>query len=204
MIYTSLDYVKSQIQTSRNTDDGQLLMLIEAASRAFDRKCTGVPDAVDYFKLETVVSERLFGQADYLGQVILCYPHKPIITACTAFSYQENITTELFTVLASRVECDGPKIRAYPSSIPTGYPSRVRVVVSYTGGLGAVTADLPDDLQDMVALLAIRYYREAETGLSDSIGVAELSTMVYTKAWPTRVLENMQPYIRRVGWRLVS
>jgi hypothetical protein len=59
-------------------------------------------------------------------------------------------------------------------------------------------------MQEMVAILAARFYREAETGLSDQMGVAEMAQMAYTKAWPVRVTDQMGPYIRRVGWRHVA
>ena len=55
---------------------------------------------------------------------------------------------------------------------------------------------------EAVSILAARFYREAETGLSDQMGVAELTTMVYTKAWPIRCEKLMnETYKRRVGWR---
>lgn len=203
MDYTTLARVKAELRTAQATDDGLLSSFITAASRAVDRKCTGAVDAVDYFKLETV-SDVLSGQVDYMGFSILCYPHKPIITACTSFAFQANITTELVTIETSRIECDGPQLKAYPRSLSVDFPSRVRCTATYTGGLAASGSALPDDLQEVVSLLAIRFYREAESGLNDAIGVAELSQLIYTKAWPTRVTEQIQPFMRRVGWRHVS
>ena len=49
---------------------------------------------------------------------------------------------------------------------------------------------------------AIRLYKEARSGLGDSIGVAELATMVYTKAFPQRVTEtlNVGNYARIAPW----
>lgn len=196
--------VQQELRTQKNTDDQILQRVITAASRAIDRKCTGVPDAVNYFMLETVTGERLNGQVDYMGQSILTYPHKPIITAVSAFAYQQNITTLAYSVDPSRIDLDGPKMQAYPTGMPVDFPSRCRIITTYTGGLSGSTAALPDDLQDACAMLAIRYYREEESGLSDAVGVAELAQMIYTKAWPVRVIEGLQPYIRRVGWRHVA
>jgi hypothetical protein len=183
-----------------------LALLVTAASRAIDRKCTGVPDAVDYFKLETVTGEVLVGQVDYLGGSILCYPHKPIITSVTAFSYQASIVDTAYTVDPTRIRASGPRVTAYPSNgASIGFPSRCDITISYIGGLATSGSALPSDLQECAAILAARFYREAETGLNDQIGVAaELSTMVYTKAWPVRVTEQIQPFIRRVGWRHVA
>lgn len=204
MNYTTLERVKTELGTAQATDDALLSLLIEGASRAFDRKCTGVMDAVDYFKLETVTGEIGAGQVDYMGRAILCYPKKPIITSITSFAFQENITTQAFTVDAARIEVDGPRVKAYPQTVPVEFPSRCRVTMTYTGGLAASGSALPADLQEMITLLTIRFYREAETGLNDAMGVAELAQMVYTKVWPIRVTEQMQPYVRRVGWRNVA
>jgi hypothetical protein len=222
MDYTTVERVKQEIHATLSYDDALLGKLVTAASRAFDRKCTGVPDAVDYFKLETVVGEVLKGQVDWQGSNILCYPHKPIITSVTAFSFSERIIDTVTVVDVLRIEADGPQVRVYPTTFGAGhiayYPSarwgtypiggggisKVRITMSYIGGLGATTADLPEDLQEMVAILAARFYREAETGLTDQMGVAELGIMAYTKAWPIRVVDQMGPYIRRVGWRHVA
>lgn len=204
MDYTTIANVKAALGSHLSTDDATLNRLITAASRAVDRKCTGVPDAVDYFKLETITGEKLRAQIESSGQSIICYPHKPIVTSCTAFAFQGNITLPAVTVDPSRIECDGPRVTAYPLTGQYDFPSRVRVTLSYVGGLAASGSTLPDDLQDLVTILAVRYYREEETGLTDAIGVAELATMVYTKAWPVRVIEGLQPYMRRVGWRWTS
>lgn len=203
MDYTTLERTKQGLHATANADDALLGKLITAASRAVDRKCTGVPNAVDYFKLETITAERLRGQMDYKGTII-CYPHKPIITAVSSFSYQENVTKEAYTVDAARIEIIGPQILAYPLTGVLSRPSRVWVTLNYTGGLATSGSGLPEDLQELVTLLAIRFYREEESGLTDAIGVAELSTLVYTKAWPVRVMEQIAPYIRFVGWNFLS
>lgn len=193
------------MHATSNTDDVLLAKLVTAASRSLDRECTGVPDGINYFMTETVANESLEGLVDYTGQSIICYPHKPIITAVTAFSYQQNITTPSYTVDVSRIETDGPLVKAYPATMQLwDWPSKCRVILSYTGGLGLTVDDLPDDLQELAAILAVRFYREAETGLTDQIGVAELSTMSYTRSWPVRVQEKIQNYKRRVGWRRVA
>jgi hypothetical protein len=64
--------------------------------------------------------------------------------------------------------------------------------------------DLPADLIELATLLAARFYKEAETGLNDAIGVAELGTLIYTKAWPIRFVAMLEPFIRRVGWTQLS
>lgn len=204
--YTTTTRVKQEIHSisGSSVDDPLLELLVTAASRAWDRLCTGTPEAIDYFISGSVVGEVLKGQVDYTGGMILCYPHKPVITSVQSFAYQENVVKTSYSVDVSRVEVDGPVVRAYPSSMPLAFPSQCRVTISYVGGLGATYADLPADLQEAVAILAIRFYREAETGLADQMGVAELGQLMYTKALPVRVQEIMQVYKRNVGWRHVA
>ncbi len=184
-------------------DDALLSVLITAASRAWDRICTGVPDAVDYFYTEDVSDEILEGQIDHMGQRIICYPHKPIINSVSSFSFQANIVSTAYTVDPSRVECVGPRVVAYPEKMSLDFPAKCRVKLGYNGGIssGSSPTTLPDDLQEAVTILAVRFYREAETGLADQIGVAELATMVYSKAMPVRVAMIAEFYRRKVGWR---
>ncbi len=212
--YTTVQRVKDEIHAKATADDALLALLVTAASRAWDRKCTGVPDAHNYFATETIVGEVLAGQIDREG-TIYCYPHKPIITSVSAFGYRRNPVEQTFTVDAVRTWADGPKVLAYPENLyfPAAWgvpyphnlfmpmPSKCQVIISYTGGLGLTTADMPADMQELVTIIAARFYREAEGNLADTIGVAELGTMIYTKAWPVRVIEQMQPYVRKSGWR---
>ena len=205
MDYTDLARVKQEIHikaSGSTVDDALLSTLITAASRAWDRKATNALEAVDYFASGSMVGEKLEGQVDYLGNTIRCYPHKPYIIGIQAFSYQENITKPLYTVDAARVDTNGIAVTAYPLNLPMPFPGKCKVTISYTGGLGASISDLPADMVEAVSILAARFYREAETGLSDQMGVAELTTMVYTKAWPIRCEKLMnETYKRRVGWR---
>jgi hypothetical protein len=88
--------------------------------------------------------------------------------------------------------------------MPLDYPKKCKVLLSYTGGLGATLADLPADMVEAVTILAIRFYREAESGLLDQMGMAEMGSFVYTKAWPVRVLELSKHYQRYSGWYHVA
>ena len=206
MDYTDLVTVKAEmhIVSGSSVDDVLLGNVITAASRAWDRKCTGVPDAINYFASGSVVNEVLVGQVDAFGQKILCFPHKPIVSAVQSFSFQENITQALYSVDPSLIEVYGPKVTAYPVNLTFGYPSKCRIIISYTGGLGATLADLPADMVNAVSILAARFYRETETGLTDQMGVAELGDMVYTKAWPVRVKDAAEYFTRKAGWRYVA
>jgi len=70
----------------------------------------------------------------------------------------------------------------------------VQVKISFTGGFNP----LPDDLVNAATLLTIRFYKEVKTGLSDSIGIAELGMLQYTKAFPERLAAMLKPYRRIV------
>lgn len=206
MDYTTVARVKQEmhITSGSSVDDELLGLLVTAASAAWDRLCTGVPDAVDYFKLEDVADEVLMGQIAASGEYIICYPHKPIVNSVASFSYRNSIIDTAYSVAVDRIEVMGPRVTAYPSSTPTDYPRQCRVTISYNGGLAVSGSTMPADMQEAVAILAARFYREAETGLVDQIGVAELSTMIYSKALPVRVQNYAEFYKRRVGWRHVA
>ena len=203
MDYATLAFVKMHSDVQLTKDDARLSALITAASRAIDRKLTGVPDpdAVDYLKLESK-TETIYGQADREGNII-CYPHKPYVSAVAAFSFRLRPFDPWEVTDPGRVAVDGLQVKAYPESSRGARWARVQVQISYTGGLATKPEDLPADIMETAAILAIRYYKEAESGLADSIGIAELATTIYTKAWPVRVLDNLQPFIRKVGWRYV-
>lgn len=203
MDYTTVERVKQEmhIVSGSSADDALLALLVTAASRAWDRLCTGVPDAVDYFLREDVTDEVLEGQIDYLGQAIICYPHKPIIHSVSSFSFQARSIDTLYTVATTRIDVSGPRVTAYPSSLSLDFPSKCRVTISYNGGLATSGSAMPADMQELIAILAARFYREAETGLNDAIGVAELAQLVYTRAFPVRVVDGAEFYKRRVGWR---
>ena len=62
---------------------------ITEASRAIDHLLTGREDVSDYLKLETITDEILSGERNPLvdsAAHLVCWPHKPIITAVTALS----------------------------------------------------------------------------------------------------------------------
>lgn len=204
MDYTTLARVKSEMHAAAVTDDALLTTLITAASRAIDRKVTmtAEPGAVDYFSL-AAVTETLRGQADKDGTVWV-YAHKPRVTGVTAFRYREKPIDAWVTVDPTRVDYHGLEIMAYPVNTSTIVHKRVSVEATYTGGLAALSADLPADLIEVATLLTIRFYKEAESGLGDAIGVAEMATMIYTKSWPVRALDMLNPFMRRVGWSYVA
>lgn len=204
MDYTTLARTKAEMDAQTTVADTRLALMITAASRAIDRKCTGVPDpdAVDYFKAETKTAEIINGQMDNKGR-ILTYPHKPYITEVTSFEYRHTPVDAWVTIPVDRVAADGPRVEAWPQP-PAFLSSRCRIQITYTGGLASTTDNLPADLIEAATILAIRFYKESETGLTDAIGVAELATLVYTKAWPVRVLDQLQPFIRTAGWRDIA
>jgi hypothetical protein len=200
--YTTLSQVKAEIRDTVTTDDALLAILITAASRAIDRKCTGQggPISDNYFMLESPVNEAAMARINSKGE-ITCYPHKPLVLSVSAFAYRQDITQSWNTVDPSRVDIWGNKVIAYPVGGPVlDYPSRCRAQISYQGGYSGSTAGLPGDLVELCTLLCARFYRETETGLNDAIGVAELSQVIYSKAWPIRLSEQIKTYVRSVGW----
>jgi hypothetical protein len=192
MDYTTSALVKTAIGTSATTDDTQIAKLVTAVSRAMDRKMAGAVKSDDYLKSESVSAEAGRGLVGSDG-IIHYWARKPLVTAVSAFSYNYSPVEAALTVATSYIKIDGYQIMAYASAVR----GRPFVTVSYTGGLSASQAALPEDVIEAATVLTVRYYKEVKGGLSDSIGVAELGTLIYTKAWPVRVLDLLTPYMRR-------
>lgn len=199
MDYTSAARVKAHLRITGSGDDALLAVLVTAASRAIDRLCTAyhAADAADYFALETVSAETLSAMVSS-DQVMHVWPHKPCISAVSSFEYRQTPLYDWTSVDTDRLEIANEHVRAWPAE--TLYARKFRARLTYTGGLAAATDDLPADLIEAATVLVARYYREAETGMTDAVGIAEIGQMVYTKAMPARVAQMLEPYKRRVPW----
>lgn len=207
MDYTILSNVKLELAIKESSDDTLLAQLITSASRFIDRLATGREDAVDYFKSETVSNEIL---ANYRNPLIdnnghlVAWPHKPIISTVTAVSWRfapnqawQSVDTQYLSY------GDGHAVELWLAF------ERVRPMlqISYTGGLGTTstsngvtTTTLPADLVEAATVLTGRFYKEAQSGLTDAVGVAELGMIMYTKALPVRVQEMLARFLRVVPW----
>lgn len=195
MDYTSLARVKMALGNSEATDDSQLEDLLARVSRAIDHKCANMR-AEDYFTTAAVAGETLQNaQVDVEGNLI-CWPHTPLVQSVAALYYRESPRDTWHDVNTDYIEYEGCRVTAWLSLTRRKYT----VMISYTGGLGATVDDLPEDLVEAATVLAVRFYKEAKTGLGDTIGVAELGTLQYTKAWPSRVLSMLQPFMRVEPW----
>lgn len=206
MDYTTLQRVKDALKITIDTEDTQLAQLVTEASRAVDRFCTGVGtyESDNYFALETKTDEILNGIVNKDGEII-CYAHKPIVQSIAEFHYRKNAIEPEKSVDPSRIDISSVKIKAYPQNLGFfNFPCKCRIRMTYTGGFSGSPSGLPEDFTEVVSLLASRFYREEESGITDVIGVAELGSLVYTKAFPVRVQEQLQPYKRQVGWNYVA
>jgi hypothetical protein len=200
MDYTTLDRVKLEaIKTDLDTDDDLLELLITGASRAIDRKATGAVTALDYFLLEDVANETLQAIVNNEG-TIRTAPHKPVINSIASMSYRFSPAEAWIPIDSELLLPDDDFVLAW-GALSGHYPGKCFVQISYNGGLAEDPDDLPGDLIELATLLTARFYKEAETGLTDAIGVAELGTLIYTKAWPVRFIEMLQPFMRVVPWR---
>lgn len=196
MDYTDLSRVKAALGAEEPADDDILATCITAASRAIDRRCASTIDGDDYFELVTVADEEIKGQVDRQGRIV-CWPHKPRVASVSALSVRRWPMQSWNEIDLNTLEIDGGRITAWVWNFERG---PVRVKLSYSGGLAATVDDLPADLVEACTVLAVRFYREAKTGLTDSIGVAELGTLLYTKALPLRVIEMLRHFKRTVLW----
>ena len=186
--YTSLSNVKLALGSNQTADDQLLSALITQASRAIDRYCAGVAASDNYFARASLTDVFLFGLVSSDGR-LLCCPMKPVVESVSALAYRAAPHDAWHELDAADVEINGYLVSAYGilSSV-----KRVQVKMSFIGGFDP----LPDDLVNTATLLSVRFYREVKSGLGDSIGVAELGTLTYTKAFPVRVIEMLKPYKR--------
>jgi hypothetical protein len=202
MDYTTLEQVKAILGAEKVTHDELLAGFITAASREFDRRCTGVarPEAHDYFTLADVSDQVLRAQVDVQG-CLLCWPRKPVVNSVSALAYRLNPLGSWIEVDPTKfVSFDGILVTAWVNLISQRGNRNLQAKISFNGGFADEPGDLPADLVEAVTVLAVRFYREGETGLTDSIGVAELGTLTYTKALPVRVKETIRQYQRTAPW----
>lgn len=199
MDYTDLGRVKQALGASETADDNLLSRVIADASREIDRRCVGAsgPGVADYFLSETVTDEICRAVVDANGN-INAYPHKPYISSVVAFAYRTSPLSSWISVSTDYVTIDGGALIGWAGL--TERPKLMQAKLSYVGGYASQVDDLPADLVQACTTLAIRFYKEMRTGLSDSIGVAELGTIVYTKAIPVRVAETLRQYQRISPW----
>lgn len=205
MNYTTLAKVKAALGATETADDTLLAAKIDEASRTIDTTlCHADPD---YFKAETITGELVNGIITKDGAIV-CWPKKVIVNSVTKFEYRLTPRTPWIEVPIDAVTINNKRqVTAWGVAGIRSVPVFVRV--NYAGGYGTETwsadptpvatlAGMPADVVDATTVLAVRFYKEEKTGLTDAIGVAELGQMMYTKALPVRVVEMLKPYKRIV------
>lgn len=198
MNYTTLAKVRAALGAETVTDDLLLAVKITEASRATDRLCAA-PD--NYFMIESVVGELSSGLITSDG-VIICFPKKAVVNSVSSFEYRLSPKENWQVVDSDAILLSNQRqVSAWGEIVAHG---KCQIRISYNGGYGtesgspSIITGLPEDIINAVTVLAVRFYKEEKGGLTDAIGVAELGTMQYTKAMPTRVVEMMKPYKRIV------
>jgi hypothetical protein len=201
MDYTDLASVKLEAGINVSDDDTQISGIVTAASRWLDREMTGRPgpDSDNYLLTETKTAEILYGQVDKDGNVAV-WVHKPVVSAVASMAWRPDTYTGWVQVDTNHLTIDGYKVTAEYAALMNGSRGKVQIQMTYTGGIALTTTDLPADVQEDVRVMAIRIYRENKTGLTDSMGVAELGTATYTKAMPERLRDWTKSYKRVVPW----
>lgn len=199
MDYTTLTLVKEAMQSTETVQDPVLSTFITRASRYLDKLCTSQNNVSNYFATETITDEILTnGVINYRGDLTI-FPHKPAVNSVSALSYRYSLRDSWQTANVDWLSLQQEMV-VFEGAL--SYSEQVYAKISYIGGLGATVADLPADLVDVATVMTIRLYKEARSGLGDTIGVAELGELVYTKAFPQRVLEmlNIANYARTAPW----
>ncbi len=193
MNYTTLDRVKLALDAEEDTDDTLIEdIIIPSVSRAIDRHCAGRVGVDDYFALGDVVNEKSRCIISNDG-VMYIWVQKPVVNTLLSINYRPTPQSEYTALDIDYAEIDGYGIR-----VPLeGYANkRVAIKVSYNGGFADTVENLPADILEVADILAVRFYKERKSGMNDTIGIAELGTLSYTKALPVRVVEMLKPYKR--------
>jgi hypothetical protein len=203
MDYTSLALVKQEIISGgvpsiSSQFDALITRLISAASADIEEYCTQTrqPNCANYFKSESVADEILRGIAYVPDGNFVIWPHKPYISSVSAISYRVNPTHQWETADVNNVEIQGTSVLVWEG----GPSDQFQVKVSYVGGLGADLASLPASLIEAATVLAARYFKEASTGLPDTIGLSDIGVLTYSKTMPIRVKASLDRLKRVVPW----
>ncbi len=196
MDYTTTANVKTSFGIVETGDDALIASMVTRASRAIDRMCAGAATASDnYLMLETITDEMPKAIVDGRGRLVV-YPHKPVITGVTALAYRFHPREAWQTVDAADIIINDTRVIAWTAL--DRQPVEVRI--TYAGGLAASPDALPADIIEAATVLAGRYYKEAQAGVTDVVGVAELGVLKYAKATPVRVERLLRPYRRVLPW----
>lgn len=196
MNYTTLAKVRVALTAESLADDAVIAVKITEASRAIDRLCAA-PD--NYFMAEIVTGELCNGLVAP-DSVICCWPKKVIVNSVSSFEYRLSPKEPWQAVDAEATQISNQRqVSAWGEAVARG---RCQIRITYNGGYGSESGSpstitgLPEDVINAATVLAVRFYKEEKTGLSDAIGVADLGTMQYTKAMPVRVVEMLKSYKR--------
>ena len=170
---------------------------IAAASRAIDKEVTGSDLATDYFLSETLTLQETGPAIVDRNGDLHAWLRKPYISSITTLQYRHRGDQDWTTAEAGKITISGQKVIYWSGDLEAG---AVMARATYAGGLATAPASLPGDLQRAAIVLAARYWNEGKAGLTDTIGVAELGTLQYTRAIPLEVLRLLSPYCRPVPW----
>ena len=194
MDYTTLERVTNAIGSASKGDDALVARLISETSRTIDRYCSGFVDSDNYFMKETVTDELTHGRVDGAG-VILCHVNKPRIWSLSKASFRTSPLESWLEVRPASVTLsENYSVMLWAGALRTH--SNMEVKLSYLGGLYETQEEIPGDLGNAADVLAVRFYREIKSNLTDSIGIAEMGTLTYTKSMPVRVTQMLAPYKR--------
>ena len=203
MDYTSLTLVKQEILSggvlsTSSQFDALITRLVSASSADIEEYCTQVrqPRCADYFKLETVSDELLRGLFYTADDNFYFWPHKPTINSVTSVEYRVNPTFQWTTANVANIEIRDSAVVVW--EVPNANEFQVRV--TYAGGLGTDVNNFPASLVEAATVLAARYFKEASTGLPDTIGLADIGVLTYSKVMPLRVKASLDRLKRVVPW----
>ena len=200
MDYTTLALVQAQMGSDGINYTGANPLLsqnITTASNIIDVITSGGHiDAVGYLVLETKTETLHNGIVNNVGSLVV-YPHKPLIASVASLQWRISPRDPWNIADMTMVDVDDKSVKLWESGANQG---RATVQITYSGGLSSSQSGMPAGIVQVANELAVRMYKEAKSGLTDVVGVADTGILFYQKAIPLTTQAKLNPYLRVVPW----
>jgi hypothetical protein len=173
-------------------------------------ECSGIQDAIAsacaaiddfcYMRVQGAFAEQMLTESitAYIDNdgwlVIPCSLPKPQVNSIAALSYQptpvDPVTT--FSLPPQAWVENTYLLRVGGSNMSPVQGREVMATLTYTGGY----SPLPSDIARAALALAARFYKEKDSGFSDTIGSADLGTLTYKKDIPSDIKMMLRHHVR--------
>ena len=177
----SLDDIKAHLRIDTGDEDAYLLRRVKSARRYVE--------IVTRRQLITATWELHLDKFPRSGTAIRL-PYPPL-RSVTSIKYCDTDGAEqTWTAAEYRVDTDsepGRVTEAYDYTWPTTRDMTGAVVVTYSAGYGATSADVPEELRDAIEILVAQWHEFREAVVT-GVAIAPVPLSVESLLWHYRVL----------------